>query len=1119
MNNRTPCALLVVAALALAAAPRPTFRHVIVDPNPPRRPHCKTVGDLNGDGLPDILAASDAGGGLWWYRAPNWSKARIDTGAFTTDIQVGDIDADGDLDIIIPKTGTGVVWYENPSWRLHKVDSDPAHDVEVGDVDRDGRLDIVVRLRDTRVLLQKSPDVWVRVDIPTGGRGGTVLGDIDGDGDLDIAQNGYWLEAPADKVKGVWQRHEIAPGWPADCGVAIADVNKDGRPDILLVPAEQRGRLAWFEAADPKKGPWTEHLIDADMSHVHTFKTADVDRDGNLDVVTAEMEQSPKGRIRVHYNLGKGLKWLSHVAGWSGSHNLRIADIGGDGDLDIIGANHGNHGDATPLDLWENLAYNPAPALALNHWQRHVIDNARPARALFIAPADLDGDGRLDIVTGGWWYRNPGPPGGAWSRKDVGESFRNFALAYDFDGDGDIDLLGSQGEGSQAVPDMVWARNDGRGSFTIRNNIPKPEGDFLQGVAVLRAGPRGAIRIALSWHRPGSGVQTLTAPKDPAAQPWAWAKIAADSQDEALSAGDIGRDVHLDLLLGTRWLRSDGKTWSVETLNPAKGAPDRNRLADINGDGRWDAVVGFEAINVPGKLAWYEQPVDAKQTWTEHVIADVVGPMSVDVGDLDRDGDLDVVVGEHNYKEPATAKLHIFENIDGQGQRWKDHVISTGDEHHDGAVLVDIDGDGDLDILSIGWSHPRVLLYENQAIPAAGARAEQAGRFVRAHWFDQVVKGRVRVNAPEAVLHPQWGRRSETRQSGMMQIRMDEDLFLLDGAELYCELWGGHNGTRNKRVTLNGRTTYAIPEVGTADGYLTHHYPVIPLKLTDLVNGPNAVQFACDQGASFWGHFIVDNAALRVFLKRDHPDLAKSGLTGFGALVTARHGRGESLDIELIAGHPAAIARVEFQGYYDGYDENGDGLTTDWHGFTKARRPMAILGVAEQAPFRIAWDTSMIPPQKEMAVRAVVHFRDHPDLAYITPQSPVAMPARRGATVRQFLCTDLPMAFTSRMNRVKTCSIRLDVDPASIERAELHVVVWDGGRGTVEAYFTLNGQGLPVAGEGKHDTIYSRLPLDPKLLKGGLNHIELRSDTEHHGIEVLRPGPALMVRYKTVPSP
>ena len=70
--------------------------------------------------------------------------------------------------------------------------------------------------------------------------------------------------------------------------------------------------------------------------------------------------------------------------------------------------------------------------------------------------------------------------------------------------------------------------------------------------------------------------------------------------------------------------------------------------------------------------------------------------MSVDVRDMDRDGDLDVVVGEHNYKEPQTARLLVFENVDGRGRSWKQYVVYTGDEHHDGAQVVDIDNDGDL---------------------------------------------------------------------------------------------------------------------------------------------------------------------------------------------------------------------------------------------------------------------------------------------------------------------------------------------------------------------------------------------------------------------------------------
>ncbi|MPY87489.1 MAG: VCBS repeat-containing protein [Luteitalea sp.] len=702
------------------------FRHIVIDRHPYARPHCKTAGDLDGDGAPDVLAASHAGAGLFWYQWPDWTKRRIDSGAFTTDTQVADVDDDGDLDIIIPKIDVGLVWYENPrpkgnptsdEWKLHAIDSKPAHDVEVGDVDGDGKVDIVVREETTRVYWQESPDKWHESEASRGGRGGTALGDIDGDGNLDIAQNGYWLEAPADR-DGAWTRHEMAPGWPDDVGVLVTDINKDGRPDVLIAPAEEEGKLVWYESPDPKKGPWKEHVIDDTVSHVHTFKVADVNRDGNLDVIIAEMEQSRERRIMILLNQGDALRWDAQVVGRSGSHNVRVADIGNDGDVDIIGANHGNHGGPTPIEYWENLSSKPASTLSLDQWERHVIDSDRPERAVFIVPADVDGDGKPDLVTGAWWYRNPGEAEGDWTRQAVGEGFGDVAVAYDFDRDGAIDLLGTKGAPQSKEPTtLAWARNDGKGAFKILDNIPEPGGDFLQGVAIVRPYLGRSIQVALSWHAAGKGVQMLSVPKDPSSDQWGLDTASKESQDEALSVGLIDGEVLLDLLLGTKWLRNEETKWTLHTLHPTEGDPDRNKLVDMNGNGRLDAVVGFEAINEPGKLAWYEQPSESAETWTEHVISlDVVGPMSVDVADIDRDGDVDVIVGEHNYEQPETAKLHIFENIDGKSTEWKDHVISVGDEHHDGAVVVDIEGDGDLDIVSIGWSHRRVLLYENKAI-------------------------------------------------------------------------------------------------------------------------------------------------------------------------------------------------------------------------------------------------------------------------------------------------------------------------------------------------------------------------------------------------------------------
>lgn len=405
-----------------------------------------------------------------------------------------------------------------------------------------------------------------------------------------------------------------------------------------------------------------------------------------------------------------------------------------------------------------------------------------------------------------------------------------------------------------------------------------------------------------------------------------------------------------------------------------------------------------------------------------------------------------------------------------------------------------------------------------------GQSPAPAGQFWRVHWFEKGVEhgnpiftNRFRVNAPEAVLG-RFKDRTETQSSGMLQILAREDLSLLAAAELYVELWGGHPGTAHKRVSLNGRGQYAIPEVGTAAKHCTHQYPTIPLKLTDLVNGYNAVQFACDQGQSFWGHFIVENAALRVALKAEHPDLQKAGLAGFTAAVRAQTGAGDetiNLSLDVPAGMLPLISSVEYQGWYAGYDENGDGHTADWHGFTKARQPTAVIGTATAAPFGLTWDTTMLPDQAEVGVRAVVRFKDQANLIYAAPPlMNVKLSRGQAARVALYHSKDQPDEFWSRAGRLKTATIELDVDPAEVERAELHVVAWDGGAGNVKDYFKLNGQPLVVANAGKHDVIYSRVALDPKLLKKGANRIELLSDTEHHGIEVLLPGPALMIRRK-----
>ena len=86
---------------------------------------------------------------------------------------------------------------------------------------------------------------------------------------------------------------------------------------------------------------------------MHTFKLADMDGDGQLDIVFAEMQQSTRKRVGFFRNGGSGASWTLQVLSEAGSHNIRVGDLGADGDLDIVGANW----QGAPVELWENLLH------------------------------------------------------------------------------------------------------------------------------------------------------------------------------------------------------------------------------------------------------------------------------------------------------------------------------------------------------------------------------------------------------------------------------------------------------------------------------------------------------------------------------------------------------------------------------------------------------------------------------------------------------------------------------------------------------------------------------------------------------------------------------------------
>ncbi len=378
MSAMTTFGLALSTGLWLVAMPsfgeNLSFRRVEIDPA--FTGDGKALGSIDGDTLIDIIVG---GKRLMWYRAPWWTKTTIANGVdFGTAIQVGDVDNDGDLDVIAPDSlaRDNVLWFENPgpqrysstaAWKKHVIGTFVGgriahpHDVAVGDIDGNGKLDVVTRRGTTTVWLQSDADLWTKVDLPNAAPGheGTALGDLDGDGDLDVVLNGYWMEAPEEKADGAaWMKHAIVPNWPADARVEIADLDKDGRLDVILSRSEGAGwRLSWFGAANPKTGPWTEHVIDATVDYVHSLQAADMDQDGNLDLFFAEMAQSKQKRVGFFRNDGHALRWTLQVVDTTGSHNAQVGDIDGDGDIDIVGANW----QGPPVLLWENLSSRRKP--------------------------------------------------------------------------------------------------------------------------------------------------------------------------------------------------------------------------------------------------------------------------------------------------------------------------------------------------------------------------------------------------------------------------------------------------------------------------------------------------------------------------------------------------------------------------------------------------------------------------------------------------------------------------------------------------------------------------------------------------------------------------------------
>ena len=293
--------------------------------------------------------------------------------------------------------------------------------------------------------------------------------DLTGNGKLDLVVPDtnvglYWYENDG---KGNFTEHLIqrrTGQWLERH--AIADIDGDGKPEIVLVDNINGCLLYFFYEGDPRdSSSWQyRYITEGGLPGAYDLTVADFSGDGGLDVAASDWRIGNS----VSWFKNRNQSWIKHVIGHGvgESRTIEAADFDGDGYLDLLaGARVGGE------VMWYE---NPGCGGQYN-WEKHVIDSVPgPWHGHAV---DMDGDGDLDVVMALWdfdpsliagssplisghqesggaglnqvvWYENNGKPElGPWKKHIIADDFPMAfeAVAADIDGDGQIEVVATSG--------------------------------------------------------------------------------------------------------------------------------------------------------------------------------------------------------------------------------------------------------------------------------------------------------------------------------------------------------------------------------------------------------------------------------------------------------------------------------------------------------------------------------------------------------------------------------------------------------------------------------------------------------------------------------------------------
>ena len=339
-----------------------------------------------------------------------------------------DVDGDGDLDFVLggrPSRPSQLYWFEFQApdrWAQHIVGTNFLSDVGLAplDVDRDGWIDFVcsgVWYRNTGKP-REQPFERIMFDDNAAGAHDIVIADIDRDGKPDVVMMGdertrlnalCWYSIPKD-VRQPWTRHPIGP--PVHGAITpngVTDLDGDGDLDVVRADT-------WFENADGKGDRWIAHP-NIPMGRKGPFgicvrcAVADLDGDGKLEIVIADADITDSKVVVLKNADGKGGRWdkisLPQSFTYGSLHALAVADLNGDGKPDIISNEQEEllpAGRENPRWIvWENLG-------GLKFREHVILDTKLGGHELQVGDVDRDGD--IDICSKPWgpraWNGNGG---------------------------------------------------------------------------------------------------------------------------------------------------------------------------------------------------------------------------------------------------------------------------------------------------------------------------------------------------------------------------------------------------------------------------------------------------------------------------------------------------------------------------------------------------------------------------------------------------------------------------------------------------------------------------------------------------------------------------------------